>query len=69
MTDRETILGLRVLVTNAAAQIQRLHHEMTLGVASQKQAEIAQKACEVASMALTEAAPTLRKLARKPVTS
>lgn len=66
LTDVETIVGLRVLISNSAIQVQRLHDELTVGADHRKQAEITAKACEVAATAIGEAMPALRRLARKP---
>jgi hypothetical protein len=66
LTERETVMGLRLLVTNAAAQLQRLCDELQVGADVHEQAETAKRACELADIASEESAPTLRKLARMP---
>lgn len=67
LSERETIQGLRLLVANAALQVQSLADAMQSGAADlHEQAETAKRACELAGVAMQEAEPTLRKLARKP---
>lgn len=67
LSDFDTIRGLRILVGNAALQIQSLLDAMTIGALGvHEQAHTAKKACELAGSAISEAQPALRRLARKP---
>lgn len=67
LTERETVLGLRIVLGNATLQVQGLADAMQVGAPDlHEQAETAKNACELAGVAITEAEPTLRKLARTP---
>lgn len=67
LTERETVQGLRILLGNACLQVQSLADAMQVGAPDlHEQASVARGACELAGVAITEAEPTLRKLARMP---
>lgn len=64
--DRDTVRGLSILMNNAAVQVSGLLAVLDVGAEPYEQASVAQRACDLAGVALTEAEPTLRKLAAKP---
>jgi hypothetical protein len=61
---RDTLRGLSIIVNNCAVQISGLLAVLDVGGDPHEQGQVAQKAADLASVALTEAEPTLRKLAR-----
>lgn len=66
MNNRDAIRGLSILMNNAAVQISGLLSVLDVGGETHEQAEVAQRACDLAALAIAEAEPLLRKLARKP---
>lgn len=64
LTERETVMGLRLLLGNACLRVQGLLDAMQVGADVRDQADAALKACDLAALAIAESEPTLRKLAR-----
>lgn len=64
--DRAKLIAGIVLLTNAARQLQELSDDLASDdPATKKQASTAAKACELASVALEDLTPELRRLGRR----
>jgi hypothetical protein len=66
MKDREVVRGASIIVSNAAVQVGGLLAILDVGGETHEQAETTLRACDLATVAIHEAEPVMRQLARRP---